>query len=468
MARRAAVDPDHLGGVEEGTEALGGAVEVGPRRVELQDDEIRPVAVAVGEAPGDVAAAAGGDRRQAGEGHPGHPVLSPTTFGRPDERRPVPDVGHPEAEVHVVGEESMAVRGVAAGDRPVVAAGRVRLLQLPLAPLGGPGEAGGGERRRPGGRLAQIDDLGTGQGGHREEPADERRVPLGPRGDEEVEERRGQGVVHQPQARLAGDVRRLEVEEHGLDDEDRVLRPPGGRPAAQEGVLEGRRAQSREPGVDPRGIGVEHRPLLRRGLLIDGLGHGAEAVHPVAEVELQERGAEDLGELASGPAAQEVHLEEALLGMEEAGRPGDVDAVGAADRGDPQGVALDRHRRREAGEGAAAVELRQALAHPAPQVEAGGEEGDDQESDEDEEDQAEPPQERSGAARTGISSAFSSGRRAVGGMGLLQDRSPGIFSRPTASAAFGGVGGVGGIGGIDSGPPWPNRPSPTCGPSSLN
>jgi hypothetical protein len=49
-------------------------------------------------------------------------------------------------------------------------------------------------------------------------------------------------------------------------------------------------------------------------------------------------------QLTRRAAALEVHLEEALLGVQEARRPGDVEPIPAADRWDAESVALDGHR----------------------------------------------------------------------------------------------------------------------------
>ena len=55
---------------------------------------------------------------------------------------------------------------------------------------------------------------------------------------------------------------------------------------------------------------------------------------------------DERGQLAGGPAASEVHLEETVLCVEESGRPGDIDPVRSLDRRNAEGIARDAHGRR--------------------------------------------------------------------------------------------------------------------------
>src|SRR5205814_996703 len=73
-------------------------------------------------------------------------------------------------------------------------------------------------------------------------------------------------------------------------------------------------------------------------------------------------GAEQRRELAGAGAAEQVHLEEALLRVDEAGREGDVAAVAAADRRHAARVAVHGHEAAQAGGTKLAVEDRQAVA----------------------------------------------------------------------------------------------------------
>ena len=76
-----------------------------------------------------------------------------------------------------------------------------------------------------------------------------------------------------------------------------------------------------------------------------------------------EGGAEDLGEVAGGVAAEGVHLPEAVLCGDEALGEEEVVERGGADVGDAVGVALDGDGSGEAGDGDGAVELGEGVAH---------------------------------------------------------------------------------------------------------
>ena len=57
---------------------------------------------------------------------------------------------------------------------------------------------------------------------------------------------------------------------------------------------------------------------------------------------------EQLGELASGEPARQVHLEKAILAVDESRRVSEVDAIRGRDSGNTEAIPLDFHRRREA------------------------------------------------------------------------------------------------------------------------
>jgi len=67
-------------------------------------------------------------------------------------------------------------------------------------------------------------------------------------------------------------------------------------------------------------------------------------MHPVPAIGIEGRRAEQLGQLPGSLPPQEIHLEEALLAVEPAGRPDEVEAVGCRDGRNAQIVALDLHR----------------------------------------------------------------------------------------------------------------------------
>ena len=81
------------------------------------------------------------------------------------------------------------------------------------------------------------------------------------------------------------------------------------------------------------------------------VGGGADLQGALEAVVLDEGGAEDLGELAGGVAAEGVHLPEAVLRGDEALGEEEVVEVGGVDGGDAVGVALDGDGGGEAGDG---------------------------------------------------------------------------------------------------------------------
>src|SRR6185295_17334105 len=120
------------------------------------------------------------------------------------------------------------------------------------------------------------------------------------------------------------------------------------------------------------GVGLEEAPLRRGESGDDARGAPAKTMDAVLAVHIEDGRPEQLGELAGTLATEQVHLEEAFLGMDEAERARGIGPGGGADRGHAQGVALDLDRRREAGDRAPAIELRQARREldPEPQRDA--------------------------------------------------------------------------------------------------
>ena len=83
-------------------------VAVGVLRIHTQFEEIEPVAIAVGEAPGHVAIAAHHHKRRARQAQAGNDALFALRIGIA-QLDPEPDVGHPQAQMHVIGENGSAV-----------------------------------------------------------------------------------------------------------------------------------------------------------------------------------------------------------------------------------------------------------------------------------------------------------------------------------------------------------------------
>ncbi len=146
----------------------------------------------------------------------------------------------------------------------------------------------------------------------------------------------------------------------GEQDADRggvLERPVADRQVADGGELPGhvarRRAHVGDPRVDPVAVGGEAGPQRRRelGELLVELGRRvvvAAGDDVVVDVVL----AEDLGQVALGGAAEELELEEPVLGHRVAGAVPGVLVGGAVDRRHAVGVAGDPHagpRRAAAG-----------------------------------------------------------------------------------------------------------------------
>ena len=127
-----------------------------------------------------------------------------------------------------------------------------------------------------------------------------------------------------------------------------------------------------EPGVDPVGVGVEQRPPLGIGAGVGLFGDVPESMDAILGVDLERAGADERAQLAGGLAALQVHLEEAVLGVDEAECAGHVRTRGAGDRGHAERVACDRDWRRKPGQRAVTLERRQAGAELGARVAAAG------------------------------------------------------------------------------------------------
>ena len=235
--------------------------------------------------------------------------------------------------------------------------------------------AGLGRRDGPGHghfrlRPTQVDDLRPRDGGHRDGVALDRCVPLGADGGEEPGERRRECLPHQAEHGLLPRLPALEVAVHGEGAQERVLVAPlhGLRPQGQ--VLEGRGPEGGEARVRPRRVGGEHVPLVRPQRLHGPPGDEAKPEDTRLAVHLERGAPDERRELAGRAAPQEVHLEEALLRVQEAGGARHVEAAAAAHDRHPERVALDPHRRAEAGHRALAFHLREARAQPRVEVRA--------------------------------------------------------------------------------------------------
>ena len=375
--RRLALHLDRLGRALEHPRALGRQVGVGVPGVRLQQDEVGPVALAVRETPGDVAVAARHHQGRAGQRHAGD---APLTV-RPGEhqREPVPGVRHGDAEVHVVGDERAPVNAVRPRHGPAVApAGVVVVVPHGTDPYR---HAEQGEcvrcrerARRGGGRglrASQVEDLRPRQRRQRDLVALDRGVPFRAHRGEEGRELGRERLTHQAEHGLPPRLAALQVAVHRERAQQRVLFAPRYRLGAQRQVLEGGRPERAEAGVHSLGVGREQIALVGAQRLDRAAGHQPEPQRAHLAVHGERRPAEERGELARGAAPQQVHLEEALLRVQEAGGAGHVEAALAAHHRHAARVALDADRRAQPGERALARGERQARAQPRVEVRAG-------------------------------------------------------------------------------------------------
>ena len=127
-------------------------------------------------------------------------------------------------------------------------------------------------------------------------------------------------------------------------------------------------AERGEARVHPRGVGGEQVPLVRRQGLDGASRDEPEPQDARLAVHLERGPAEERRELAGGAPPEEVHLEEALLRVQEAGGARHVEAAPPAHDRHAERVALDAHRRAETGDRPLALELREARPEPGLEV----------------------------------------------------------------------------------------------------
>ena len=356
--------------------ARAGGGQVGsPLRSRFDADQVLEIAVAVGESPGDAAVAAGNDRRHAGQAHASDVGAAAGVH----ESHPIPDVRNPKAEVHVVRDQRAAVRGAAAGHGPVVAAPLQAVAvkrHLPFARL---------EQRAV--ERAQVEFGRQGQRHFRQAAAIDRRLTRSIGLDQEAIRRIGQRGGKPPALLLVGIRESLQVDPHRIDDEHRVLRVPGRGRLAQEPVLEGTGAQRCCAGIHALGVRLEERAVagIERGQRLARAR--AELVRADGAIGVEQACPEQGREFAGAGAAQQVHLEQPVLRMCEAGRTRNVHAGRAADHGHARGIALDGGRRAESRELHIALDAREAR----PQRQPGCGNGDDGERRQDAEDPGQDP-----------------------------------------------------------------------------
>ncbi len=317
--RRGVANIDPLLARGDGERAAGREIMAGIAGIRLLDIEILDVAAGGGEAPGDVIVMAENEERRARRGDAGE------FLARRLDAREIPHPRRGEIEMRVVGEQRLAGLRVRAAEHPVVRRclrsrhrrqKRVKPVERQLAQC----RAGVAQHHR---RV-----LGIGGEQHREVG---RRDPL-----------------QQPRPQHLAAVIAGELDVHDLAPYQRIRRPPRLGREVEDIIFRRQRAAPRgEEGIDAGRIGVERRAHLGRE---DGklrLGRAIEAEHPHRAIDPQGARAEDFREPPGAIAPHHVHLEQAVLGMDEAEREIGVVLVLRGDRRNAVGVAADLHRRVE-------------------------------------------------------------------------------------------------------------------------
>ena len=155
-----------------------------------------------------------------------------------------------------------------------------------------------------------------------------------------------------------------EVLKHDEGDEDGVAWSPGGGIVVEETELEWEMGTLEvHGGVYAAGVEVEVVELGRIENCNGSLCGSTELKGSLGAVVSEELGAEEFGEGSEGVAAEGLHLPEAVLRGDEALGDDEVVERCGFDGGDALGVALDCDGSGEAGNGEAAVELREGVAH---------------------------------------------------------------------------------------------------------
>ena len=217
--------------------------------------------------------------------------------------------------MHVVGDQRHTRSRVDARHRPVVAAGRGRLVRRLVGGAGKRSCAGNGLREHARGVGAGRLDAGRIGG-------IVRRIPVRMAGVDESDEvvrrlgvaarwpRRARGAA----ARLVAQRAVLQLPPHRVHHEHRIFRQPGARFArAAAGIPRAVRAGDASPALTPRAYASMIARSASGAAFDHATRHRAEAETPRAPVLLERHGAEQLGQLAGREAARQVHLEEAVL-----------------------------------------------------------------------------------------------------------------------------------------------------------
>lgn len=307
-------------------------------------NQVEKIDVGVGETKGDMPVTADDDARDPREGDAN--LIDGGAQAVEAEAGAVPCIGDEEAEVHIDGQLGVAGIGQAAADGPCVAAGDITFR--------GGGSRWGWLRRWPlrrrwrGQDGAGISDHGDGMG---------KAIA-----EKELKEIRGElSGGHGPVLFIVAGLI-LEVEEHGEADEDGIDWLPWLWFGAEDEIGPWAAVETGQAGVNAVGVGAEAIAVACRHLLIDSLGAGAHAVEAAFFIERDGAFPEEGGEFAGGGAAEEIHLEEAVLPMGEAEAEEGIQLGGGLDGGNPGIVALQLDGCIKTGNGEFALERGEATA----------------------------------------------------------------------------------------------------------
>ena len=300
------------------------------------------VGAGVGEAPGDMIAAAQDDEGRAGDAA-AHGVrgLGAGTLER--QVHEVPERRRFQAQVRIVGEQRLARARARTRDHPVVGgASADQIADQPVEHLGGVRPAHG-----RGGRLQGIEVGNLGQARRCVGRIERHQVLDLGRGEALGRQREAQDL----QVEVHGELQR-----HQLGHDGAVRRTPGLRLVPQEQELR-RKPRLQEPqracqeGIDAARIGLERGSGVAGQRPERALGMAVKVKRAQENVRAQGALAEDLREAALAGAALQLHLPEPVLRVHEAQRHVEVVGGLGEDMRHALAVAHHLHRHRQAGDG---------------------------------------------------------------------------------------------------------------------
>ena len=198
--------------------------------------------------------------------------------------------------------------------------------------------------------VAQVEHIGAGNRRARDRRADHRRVPFGSGRHQEPEHRFGHRVLNRANRPLEQRLPALQGVEHREHREDRVLGLPRLRDGAKHEVFKGRGAERAEAGVDAFGVGVKDAAVRGLGELERAMRDIAEAMQARFFVHFECPDAHQARQLTGRLAPLQIHLEKAILRVQEAEGSRDVLAGFGGDGWHAERIALDSYRRRQAGD----------------------------------------------------------------------------------------------------------------------